>query len=105
MGSSTGGGGAISDSPLNCREVDEFVNLASPNPEAIKEIEARERLKVKVGGQSVVVVLDDDTVVGAISETWTAELRECIENQYSYVAEVISTDGAVCRVNVKNTSA
>lgn len=101
-GSSQGAGGGTGGSAISsCRNVNQYVDLVSPKP-AIENISEGDVLRVVIRGESVLVVTEDREPVGAISEIWTGDLIDCIEQGYSYEAEVLVLDGGTCRVNVRN---
>jgi len=104
-GGSGGSGGSSASDSLNCRRVDKWTSLASPQRDVLADISEGDMLRVRVREGSVVVVADGK-IVGAISEIWAPELKECIEEQhYSYHAEVVTLDGAICRVHITNREA
>jgi hypothetical protein len=101
-GGSKRGGSGTGVSPLtNCRNVDLYVDLTSPKP-AIEDVSEGDVLRVRVYGESVLVITEDEKPVGAISEIWTDDLIDCIEEGYSYEAEVLTLHRGTCRVNVRN---
>lgn len=100
-GGSYDGGGAAPD-PLDCRKVNKWTGLANPQRDVLENISEGDVLRVRVR-EGTVAVVADGRIVGIVSEMWTDELRRCIEEkQYSYEAEVVRLDGAVCRVNITN---
>jgi hypothetical protein len=105
-GSGTGGGGGGSaPDPLDCRKVKKWTGLANPQRDVLKNISEGDVLRVRVHEGAIVVVADGQ-IVGAISEMWTEDLKRCIEDQqYSYEAEVVSLNGALCRVKITNRRA
>lgn len=100
-GSQGNGGGSAVSQIEDCRNVNKYVSLASPKSE-IEEVSEGDVLRVRKHRESVVVVTEDGEPVGAISEIWTADLIDCIDQGYSYEAEVLALSGGTCRVNVRN---
>jgi hypothetical protein len=93
-------GGTSGDCPAGFRTI-----LASPNPEAIDELELGEILDLVRIDQPVRGVLAkrlDGVTVGAVIRE-LVRLRECIARGVLYEAEVVSITGGAVTVDVRQS--
>ncbi|KLN64476.1 hypothetical protein [Vibrio sp. VPAP30] len=98
MGGS-GGGYTPSGSNTECRRLEFQANLNSPQA-AIAALNVGDLLPV-VLQQRVVTVLHNGSPIGSITGPRIQRLVSCIENGYSYEAEVVFVSGGTCAVMVR----
>ncbi|WP_133987068.1 hypothetical protein [Pseudodesulfovibrio indicus] len=100
-GGSGGGGGAHRE----CPDFFEETVLNSPNHIVLANLEEGDLLSVYLndeGGHSTVLAVDGDgNSAGSITIGSLAQLIECLEDGYDYVAVVVSVDGGHCRVQIR----
>ncbi len=103
MGGS-GTGGWTPSSPSNpCGELSFRSVVNSPQPAVISRLVVGDVLEVKLqtNPQNAVVVEHQGTVAGALTGTKVNALINCLQNGYTFEAEVISIVGGNCNVEVR----
>ena len=88
----------------SCDRLTSETTLTSPNRDVISQLNKGMLLDVEVdksGARPVVRAMLNGQVAGSITSSIIQKLVECIDNGYSYVAEVISVQGGTCRVRVR----
>lgn len=80
----------------------ERVTLASPKSGPLSAVSVGDILAVEQQQGSVVLLNHGGAVVGSIAEPWVPELKECMDAGHNYKAEVLSIQGANCRVLLRN---
>lgn len=96
--------GEPGDGPgIDCARLFLETILSSPNPAVIANLNEGERLPLELRGERgpVVAVAPDGQVAGSITAAALADLVECIQQGFDYVAVVLSVDGGACRVQVR----
>lgn len=107
-GGGGGGGGDFGppDPGTNCRRLRFRTAVASPQPPAVAAISVGEELDVvlRPGGggvpPAVVVSRRDGTLVGGLIDRVT-ELLRCMQEDFTFIAEVLEVSGGVVRVEVR----
>ncbi len=78
--------------------------LASPDPDGVYSLEKGEVLDVALiekGGVTIIgVVRSDGMVIGSVSSGPLAQLRECLQREFTYGAEVDSVEGGAVTVRI-----
>ena len=100
------GSGGLGDSPIDdgtaCAELRFTAVLQSLQPDAVEGLSAGEVLEValRAGSPPVIEVRTaEQTLVGALIQR-VPELLRCLQQEFRYVAEVISIEGGHVRVEV-----
>lgn len=105
-GGSTGGGtgGGVIDDGVACDELTFSAALQSVQPEAVEGLALGEVLRVRLRSEGTPPVIEVRTaaqvLVGALIQR-VPELLRCLQQDYEYVAEVISIDDGHVRVEVR----
>ena len=86
----------------DCLIIDEETRLQSPVPEVISTLKPGDilTLKTTAGRAPVVAVNALGKTAGSIVPSSLSSLIRCIENGFSYVANVISIRGGICIVHI-----
>ena len=104
---SGGGGGYIP--PVNKNKFDCTVGvittmLASINVELVAGCSVGDIFNVSIVNNAVVVENNDGEILGSILHELVTALKECIEQGYTYQAEIISLLGLTCKVRIRSVS-
>jgi hypothetical protein len=107
-GGGGGGGGGFGppDPGTNCQRLSFRTAVASPQPQAVAAITVGEELDVvlRPGGGGVPPAVEvrrrNGTVVGGLIDRVT-ELLRCLQQGFSFIAEVLSVSGGAVRVEVR----
>jgi hypothetical protein len=103
MGGS-GSGGWTPSAPSNpCDQLSFLAIINSPQPAVISRLKKGDVLKVafQASPQPAVVVEYKGAVAGTLTGTKISNLISCLQNGYTFEAEVISIVGGKCTVEVK----
>ncbi len=98
MGGS-GGGFSPSGSNFECRRLQFTANVNSPQT-AISQLNVGDLLPL-VLSQRVITVTHNGSPIGSITGPRIQRLISCIQNGYSYIAEVTYINGGTCSVMVR----
>lgn len=105
-GSSGGGGGrSISDEEIACEYLKFEAQIASPVPATVIALKVNDVLAVTVantGGTQQVQVYNGAQLVGGLLANRVSRLRECILNDSTFKATVLSINGGQVRVVVEH---
>jgi hypothetical protein len=100
---SPGGNGGES----NCSDLRFTTTLASPDPDPVEALTPGDVLGVALveeAGVTIIAVVDDDgSPIGSVVSDRAAQLRECLQREFSYEAEVEAVDGGAVRVRISPT--
>jgi hypothetical protein len=102
--SGSSGGDWAPPSKDTCATLSEHTTLNSPDRTVLSTIKKGDKLSVEiqtVGTAVVVKALYQGKVAGSITSSIIQRLAECVEEGYSYVADVTEdVRGGVCKVHV-----
>ena len=88
----------------DCPGLDFFTTLASPDPDGVDSLKAGDILDVDLieeGGVTIVgVVQGEGMVIGSVVSDRAAQLRECLQQGFTYDAKVGSVVGGAVRVRI-----
>jgi hypothetical protein len=103
MGGS-GSGGWTPSAPSPCEQLSFLAIINSPQPAVIAKLKKGDVLKVtfQVAPQPAVVVEYKGAVAGSLTGTKISSLINCLQNGYTFEAEVTSIVGGQCTVEVKS---
>lgn len=86
----------------DCPGLKLLATLASPDPDGVDSLEAGDILDVALieeGGVTIIgVVRSEGTVIGSVVSDRAAQLRECLQQGFTYGAKVDSVVGGAVRV-------
>ena len=100
-GGSGGGGG--NTPPRECQQIYKPIALMSPVPEVVATLKIGERLELErfdVKGKATLRVLFNGLVTGAIL-FYAAEILECMEKGFKYLAIVTQINGGDITLEVR----
>lgn len=102
MSGSGSGGWTPTSSSDKCAELLFEAQLNSPQAEVLETLRLGEHLSVELSAlpRQVVQVVKNNSVVGAVTGSQTAQLISCLQNEYSFKAEVLSVNGGMCTIRV-----
>jgi hypothetical protein len=107
VGGGSGGGihagGKIGETFPGCLKLNFETVLMSADPETLASIIVDTVLELALReqqGNPIVVALKDTLVIGTIGSPHLAQLIKCMQENHSYVADVLSIEGGACRVRV-----
>ncbi len=101
-----GGPGGRRTSDVSCELLAFRAQLTSPKPEVVSTLSVGDILEVVVdsmNGQMVVKAVFEGQVAGGLAGPDVIRLRECIDQDHAYQAEVESVNGGQVRVSVTHT--
>lgn len=101
--SGSGGGSWVSPSDNSCDRLAQHTTLNSPNREVLKKIKKGDILDIHIrqAGKAIIVeATKSGDVAGTITSSIIQRLAECIEEGYTYVAEVTENEGGACKVHI-----
>ena len=104
-GSNRDVGGGNGTPPDSCETLSFTTQISSPRAEVIDQVQAGDVLDVALsqqGQQTVVVVQKGDKIVGGLASPQVKQLRECIQSNHEYSAEVLSKNEGQIRVRVRH---
>ncbi len=93
-------GGEFSGS---CEEYSATTNICSPNSDALSSINIGAELTIdiqKTDNREIVVVINDDVIVGSLLPHSIGKLKDCIRKGNRYSAKVLKKEGAMCNVSI-----
>lgn len=103
-GSGDVGGGFGGPETPECATLRVIVTLSNPQPDVRAELEVGHELAVErreqAGYSQVVVLSADGRLAGVVIGNALAQLLECLEAGFSYVAEVRSIEGGAVELVV-----
>lgn len=102
MGGSGSGGWTPTASNDKCATLAFDAQVNSPQAAVLSTLVIGEHLSVELSAlpRQVVQVERSGVVVGALTGPKTAQLINCLQNGYSFKAEVLSVSGGMCTVRV-----
>lgn len=102
MGGSGSGGWTPTSSSDKCATLVFDAQLNSPQPSALATLLQGEYLSVELSAlpRQVVQVSKSGMVVGALTGTQAPQLINCLQNGYSFKAEVVNVTSGMCTVRV-----
>jgi len=102
MGGSGSGGWTPTSSSDECATLAFDAQLNSPQAAVLATLAVGEYLSVNLSAlpRQAVQVSKNGVVVGALTGTQTPQLINCLQNGYSFKAEVLSVAGGMCAVRV-----
>ncbi len=105
MGGSGSGGWTPTSSNDKCATLAFDAQVNSPQAAVLSTLIIGEYLSVELSAlpRQVVQVDKGGIVVGALTGQTTAQLINCLQNGYSFKAEVLSVSGGMCSVRVSPT--
>lgn len=105
MGGSGSGGWTPTSSSDKCSTLSFEAQLNSPQAAVLATLHLGEYLSVELSAlpRQVVQVVKNGAVVGAVTGSQTAQLINCLQNGYSFKAEVLSVTGGMCSVRVTSS--
>jgi hypothetical protein len=96
-----GGGGELPTAPCNIHQT---TALNSPNRTVITGLRTGDILDVVFQPgppQKLLANTSSGATAGSITSSLMPQIIRCIQDGYSYVAEVVSVQGAVCQVQIR----
>jgi hypothetical protein len=87
-----------------CETLTQVLPLNSPNQAVLNKIRKGNLLDVVAmpsNGVVLVYALFQGEIAGSITSTIFQRIAECIEQGFSYVAEVVEIQGGVCKVKIR----
>jgi hypothetical protein len=101
-GGSGSGGGFGGDGGLDCSAIKFDAFLSSVNPEVLQNVKEGDRLPIELRSdpRSLVVVLPDGRVLGAITRK-VRELLRCIQQRVEFMATIKNINGGDVEVFVE----
>ena len=106
MSGSGGGGTWVDERPSSCDSLSVITTLNSPDKDVLKGIKPKDVLDITVvtlNNAVVVKALHRGKVAGSITATIVQKLAECVEEGYTYVADVIDIEGGACKIRAANS--
>lgn len=102
MGGSGSGGWTPTSPTDKCSTLAFEAQLNSPQAAILATLVIGEYLAVDLSAlpKQVVQVIKNGVVVGALTGTQTPQLIGCLQNGYSFQAEVLNVAGGMCTVRV-----
>jgi hypothetical protein len=102
-GGGVGGGVPRGDGISLCACLADRVVLASPKPKIIAKLKKKDILNVELKDKKppVLAVTEDGDVAGTIIPTDLSTLVKCINDGYSYEAQVVEISGGSCTVDIQ----
>jgi hypothetical protein len=99
---SGGGGGDYLPAPPRgpCDRLSTETAVQSPNPEIVGRLSVGQLLTVQLDHRTVFVYLGRE-IVGTLIFAGLPRLIECIEQGFTFVAEIVQISGPDCRVKVR----
>ncbi|MFD2521577.1 hypothetical protein [Emticicia soli] len=85
-----------------CSNLHLTTKLATPNPDLIANLEIGMILDVTLSNGSIVVVTELGEIVGSVIGRDSVKLKNCMENGYSFSAEILNLNGGSCDVLIKS---
>ncbi len=105
---SGGGGGPARGRPqegdLDCASLVIRTILSSPDPDVLDEVEAGDVLSLSRPDPSeprILAVTSNERVAGSITTGRQADLVQCMDADYSFIARITEIDGGACHVEVR----
>jgi hypothetical protein len=102
-GSGSGSGGGFGgDGGLDCSAIKFDAFLSSVDPEVVRDVEVGQVLPIELrtDPRSLVVVLPDGRVLGAITKK-VRELLRCIQQQVEFTATIKNINGGDVEVKIQ----
>lgn len=105
-GGGTGGGGGGTTEGSPCISFTRTVALNTPIPKVVRSLRVGQLLRLELaGGQStgrIEARTENDDLAGAITFDGVSRLKQCLQEGYTYVAEVVQLPGGgVCMVAIR----
>lgn len=88
----------------SCDRLTSDTTLTSPNRDVVSLLKPGTELNIEVdesGDTPLVRAVYNGQIAGSITSSIIQKLVQCVENGYSYVAEVKSVEGGTCKVRVR----
>ena len=105
-GSSGGGGGFVTDEAIACDVLRFETQIASPNPVLVPALKIGDELIVIIASasktQEIQVLTANGNVVGGLLSVKVQRMRECMLENHSYKATILSVSGGQVRVVVEH---
>lgn len=102
VGTGGGGGGVVS---VDCGDFYTETIINSPNALFLESLEEADILDVALSESDQIMIYDDDAnPIGSITPDNMANLIDCLDSGYNYIAIVEEIDGGYCRVSVQPAS-
>ncbi|RNC84576.1 MAG: hypothetical protein ED557_06245 [Balneola sp.] len=97
-------GGSTGSSSIDCKQISFQTNVTSPDPDVLSRIVVGNLLSVGLSSENgPIIVSFNAQVLGSITNYRYIDLKRCINEGYSYIAEVINIDGGTCSVRIYST--
>lgn len=102
-GSGSGGSipGGTRDEKYNCANVNERTLVDSPIAAVLGKCNLGDTLSIEVQNGTL-VVRHNGLLLGSLNFLHSIEMIECIENGFSYEAEIVELSNSLCRVQIRN---
>jgi len=97
-GGASGGGAST---PISKCDIFEETALNSPVPDVVKALRPGDILTLHQEGRTVVALTREGKRAGSITFRRLADLLECMDQQWTYVAEVKRITGGMCQVCIR----
>jgi hypothetical protein len=101
----SGGGGGGYDPPeeSDCSKLRVRTQLRSPDPAVISKLVTGQTLAVRYTAPKgpLLAIAQKGAVAGSIVTSKQVDIVNCINNGFSFVAEVLSVNGGKCEIEVK----
>lgn len=96
----SGPGGGEENGGVDCTKIKFNTNLKSPNPDVIQNLEEGDVLAVQVDNGGPLIAVHATGTAGSITHYRFSDIKKCIIDGYTFLAEVTEISGGNCEVSV-----
>jgi hypothetical protein len=85
---------------LNCEDINFETNLVSPQLDVLKEYSAKDIFSLVLKDEKLVLITEDDEIIGTIFHKKVIDIIECKKNNYKFEGQIIAIDESKIEVQI-----